>query len=57
MRQTIADGFKDVYFQDGGVRAMDLSVVAVNDIDYLGLDYWRTPGSGRHPPGRPRRAT
>ncbi|MBB6421557.1 hypothetical protein HDC93_007190 [Streptomyces sp. AK010] len=43
MRQIIADGFKDVYFQDGGVRAMDLSDVAINDIDYLDLDYWRTP--------------
>jgi hypothetical protein len=39
MRQIIADGFKDVYFQDGGVRAMDLSDVAINDIDYLDLDY------------------
>jgi hypothetical protein len=39
MRQIIADGLKDVYFQDGGVRAMDLSDVAINDIDYLDLDY------------------
>ncbi|WP_328407369.1 XRE family transcriptional regulator [Streptomyces violaceus] len=39
MRQIIADGFKDVYFQDGGARAMGLSDVAINDIDYLDLDY------------------
>ncbi|MGA5361282.1 telomere-protecting terminal protein Tpg [Streptomyces purpurascens] len=39
LRQIIADGFKDVYFQDGGARAMGLSDVAINDIDYLGLDY------------------
>ncbi|MFJ2736157.1 telomere-protecting terminal protein Tpg [Streptomyces sp. NPDC087317] len=39
MRQIIAEGFKDVYFQDGGVRAMGLSDVAINDIDYLDLDY------------------
>lgn len=39
LRQIIADGFKDVYFQDGGVRAMGLSDVAINDIDYLDLDY------------------
>ncbi|MFI6376511.1 telomere-protecting terminal protein Tpg [Streptomyces sp. NPDC050546] len=39
MRQIIADGFKDVYFQDGGVRATGLSDVAINDIDYLDLDY------------------
>ncbi|CAM5557882.1 telomere-protecting terminal protein Tpg [Streptomyces purpurascens] len=39
MRGIIADGFKDVYFQDGGVRAMGLSDVAINDIDYLDLDY------------------
>jgi DNA-binding transcriptional regulator YdaS (Cro superfamily) len=39
MRGIIADGFKDVYFQDGGVRATGLSDVAINDIDYLDLDY------------------
>ncbi|MFF0451513.1 telomere-protecting terminal protein Tpg [Streptomyces sp. NPDC004609] len=39
MRQIIADGFKDVYFQDGGGRAMGLSDVAINDIDYLDLDF------------------
>jgi hypothetical protein len=39
MRQIIADGFKEIYFQDGGGRAMGLSDVAINDIDYLDLDY------------------
>jgi hypothetical protein len=39
MREIIAEGFKDVYFQDGGGRAMGLSDVAINDIDYLDLDY------------------
>ncbi|MFJ9743175.1 telomere-protecting terminal protein Tpg [Streptomyces sp. NPDC101166] len=39
MRQIIAEGFKDVYFQDGGNRAMGLSDVTLNDIDYLDLDY------------------
>ncbi|WP_405509080.1 telomere-protecting terminal protein Tpg [Streptomyces purpurascens] len=39
MRGIIADGFKDVYFQDGGLRAMGLSDVVINDIDYLDLDY------------------
>ncbi|MFF4733673.1 telomere-protecting terminal protein Tpg [Streptomyces mirabilis] len=39
MREIIAEGFKDVYFQDGGGRAMGLSDVAINDIDYLDLDF------------------
>ncbi|MFI6284497.1 telomere-protecting terminal protein Tpg [Streptomyces sp. NPDC051018] len=39
MRRIIAEGFKDVYFQDGGSRAMGLSDVEINDIDYLDLDY------------------
>lgn len=39
MRGIIAEGFKDVYFQDGGSRAMGLSDVEINDIDYLDLDY------------------
>jgi hypothetical protein len=39
MRQIIAEGFKDVYFQEGGARAMGLSDVTLNDIDYLDLDY------------------
>ncbi|WP_328760277.1 telomere-protecting terminal protein Tpg [Streptomyces sp. NBC_00271] len=39
MRQIIAEGFKDVYFQDGGSRATGLSDVTLNDIDYLDLDY------------------
>ncbi|MEV0244901.1 helix-turn-helix transcriptional regulator [Streptomyces sp. NPDC050674] len=39
MRGIIADGFKEIYFQDGGARAADLSDVAINDIDYIDLDY------------------
>ncbi|MFI9296784.1 telomere-protecting terminal protein Tpg [Streptomyces gardneri] len=39
MRSIIAEGFKEVYFQDGGVRATGLSDVEINDIDYLDLDY------------------
>jgi DNA-binding transcriptional regulator YdaS (Cro superfamily) len=39
MRQIIAEGFKDVYFQDGGSRAMGLSDVTLNDIDYLDLEF------------------
>ncbi|MGW4995604.1 telomere-protecting terminal protein Tpg [Streptomyces mirabilis] len=39
MRGIIAEGFKEVYFQDGGSRAMGLSGVEINDIDYLDLDY------------------
>lgn len=39
MREIIAVGFKDVYFQDGGSRAMGLSDVTLHDIDYLDLDY------------------
>ncbi|MFG2811473.1 telomere-protecting terminal protein Tpg [Streptomyces massasporeus] len=39
MRGIIADGLKEIYFQDGGARALDLSDVALTDIDYLDLDY------------------
>ncbi|MCF2131013.1 XRE family transcriptional regulator [Strepomyces sp. STD 3.1] len=39
MRGIIAEGFKEVYFQDGGGRAMGLSQVEINDIDYLDLGY------------------
>ncbi|MEU6010326.1 XRE family transcriptional regulator [Streptomyces sp. NPDC047453] len=39
MRHIIAEGFKEIYFQDGGVRAMGLSDVAINEIDYLDLDF------------------
>ncbi|MCX2925095.1 telomere-protecting terminal protein Tpg [Streptomyces sp. NEAU-W12] len=39
MRGIIAEGFKDVYFQDGGGRARGLSEVEINDIDYVDLDY------------------
>nr|WP_119589296.1 XRE family transcriptional regulator [Streptomyces scabiei] len=39
MRGIIAEGFKEIYFQDGGGRATGLSDVTLNDIDYLDLDY------------------
>ncbi|MEU8509714.1 XRE family transcriptional regulator [Streptomyces brevispora] len=39
MRGIIAEGFKDIYFQDGGSRATGLSDVTLNNIDYLDLDY------------------
>ncbi|MFF3447044.1 telomere-protecting terminal protein Tpg [Streptomyces sp. NPDC002667] len=39
MRSIIAEGFKETYFQDGGARALGLSDVEINDIDYLDLDY------------------
>lgn len=39
MRRIIAEGFKDIYFQDGGSRATGISDVAINDIDYLDLDF------------------
>ncbi|MET7695117.1 XRE family transcriptional regulator, partial [Streptomyces sp. NPDC005483] len=39
MRQIIAEGLKETYFQDGGNRAMGLTDVTLNDIDYLDLDY------------------
>ncbi|MEV7684042.1 XRE family transcriptional regulator [Streptomyces sp. NPDC088341] len=39
MREIIAEGFKEVYFQDGGGRAMGLSDVTLNDIDYLDIDF------------------
>ncbi|MFE2719494.1 hypothetical protein ACFXKI_48430 [Streptomyces mirabilis] len=30
---------QEIYFQDGGARALGLSDVEINDIDYLDLDY------------------
>ncbi|MCZ1011862.1 telomere-protecting terminal protein Tpg [Streptomyces lydicus] len=39
MRGIVAEGFKEIYFQDGGGRAAGLSDVTLNDIDYLDLDY------------------
>ncbi|MGW6925153.1 telomere-protecting terminal protein Tpg [Streptomyces sp. NPDC054950] len=39
MRGIITEGFKEVYFQDGGSRDIGLSDVEINDIDYLDLDY------------------
>ncbi|MET9724404.1 telomere-protecting terminal protein Tpg [Streptomyces zaomyceticus] len=39
MREIIAAGFKEAYFQDNGARAMGLSEVQINDIDYLDIEY------------------
>jgi DNA-binding transcriptional regulator YdaS (Cro superfamily) len=39
MRTIIAEGFKETYFQEGGSRALGISDVALNDIDYLDLDF------------------
>ncbi|MCX2182750.1 XRE family transcriptional regulator [Streptomyces sp. SKN60] len=39
MRQIIADGLRETYFQDGGRRATGLSEVEINDIDYLDLEF------------------
>lgn len=39
MREIVAEGFKEVYFQDGGGRAMGLSDVEINDIDYLDVEF------------------
>ncbi|MFE6462375.1 telomere-protecting terminal protein Tpg [Streptomyces cinereoruber] len=39
MRQIVAEGFKEMYFQDNGARAMGLSEVQINDIDYLDIEY------------------
>lgn len=39
MRTIVAEGFKEIYFRDGGRRAAGLSDVEINDIDYLDLDY------------------
>ncbi|MDQ0904933.1 hypothetical protein QFZ22_000918 [Streptomyces canus] len=38
MRQIIAEGFKEISFQDSRNRALGLSDVTLNDIDYLDLD-------------------
>lgn len=39
LRGIIAEGLREIYFQDGGVRALDLTEVALTDIDYLDVDY------------------
>ncbi len=39
LRQIIAEGFKDVYFQNSGNRATALTDITPNDIDYLDIDY------------------
>ncbi|MFD4392629.1 telomere-protecting terminal protein Tpg [Streptomyces sp. NPDC058495] len=39
MRQIVADGLKEVYFQDGGRRASGLYEVELNSIDYIDFEY------------------
>ncbi|MFD7865305.1 telomere-protecting terminal protein Tpg [Streptomyces sp. NPDC059783] len=39
LRRIVAEGLKEVYFQDGGHRAGDLQEVELKDIDYLDLGY------------------
>lgn len=39
MRQIIAEGLTDIYFQDSDSRALGLTDVTLNDTDYLDLDY------------------
>ncbi|PWS47360.1 DNA-binding protein [Streptomyces sp. ZEA17I] len=39
MRQIIAEGLKNIYFQDSGNRAAGLSDITLNNIDYLDLNY------------------
>ncbi|THA30385.1 XRE family transcriptional regulator [Streptomyces sp. A1277] len=39
LREIVAEGLKEVYFQDGGQRARDLYEVELTDIDYLDLGY------------------
>ncbi|MFC9818059.1 telomere-protecting terminal protein Tpg [Streptomyces virginiae] len=39
MRQIVADGFREIYFQDDGARAMGLSKVEISDIDYLDISF------------------
>ncbi|SOD66946.1 hypothetical protein SAMN06297387_12810 [Streptomyces zhaozhouensis] len=39
LRAIVAEGLRDIYFQDGGTRALGLSDVALTDIDYLDLEF------------------
>ena len=39
MRDIIAEGFKECISRTAAARAMGLSDVAINDIDYLDLDF------------------
>ncbi|MFH8842648.1 telomere-protecting terminal protein Tpg [Streptomyces sp. NPDC017868] len=39
MRQIIAEGLKETYFQNAGTRATDLSEVEINDIDYIDVEF------------------
>ncbi|UED82768.1 telomere-protecting terminal protein Tpg [Streptomyces profundus] len=39
LRGIVAEGLRDIYFQDGGTRALGLTDVALTDIDYLDLEF------------------
>ncbi|MEV1007276.1 XRE family transcriptional regulator [Streptomyces sp. NPDC049881] len=39
MRTVIAEGLRDIYFQNGGTRAHDLTDVTLGDIDYIDLAF------------------
>ncbi|MCX5207560.1 helix-turn-helix transcriptional regulator [Streptomyces sp. NBC_00237] len=39
LREIVADGIREVYFQDGGRRARDLNEVELKSIDYLDIEY------------------
>ncbi|MFF5970080.1 telomere-protecting terminal protein Tpg [Streptomyces sp. NPDC012769] len=39
LRDIVAEGFKETYFQDNGSRALGLSEVALTDIDYLDVEF------------------
>ncbi|MFD3756373.1 telomere-protecting terminal protein Tpg [Streptomyces sp. NPDC058622] len=39
MREIVAEALKDVYFQDGGARANDLTRVQITDLDYIDIAF------------------
>ncbi|MFB9608678.1 telomere-protecting terminal protein Tpg [Streptomyces roseofulvus] len=39
LRDIVAEGFKETYFQDNGARAVGLSDVYLTNIDYLDIEY------------------
>ncbi|MFI8392897.1 hypothetical protein [Streptomyces sp. NPDC085540] len=43
MRRIVAEGFSEIYFQDGGARAMGLSEVENNE-----ASEYRSPFDGEH---------
>lgn len=39
MQEIVADGIREVYFQDGGRRARDLTEIEIKNIDYLDIEF------------------